>query len=244
MRTSVHEIPVELMSRRRALPHGISIEQIAAALAALPTARISVHGTIRVKGRDTPVYGDGLVDFGRDIGFTSLTTHGTQIEQLTVGRDKFQRLPASQQQATGKLWLWRPEPHDFWRQMVAAMPHIASCTSSGAEILSGQPVHRCSFLLKPKGTSSLSRPREKKDPSVAELEATLSALGRDRVFLDVWLADGLALRKVREHSTALKRALLDGSTSVVATTAEYLDFGVSVDLAAPSADQVLGYPAD
>ena len=126
MRTSVHEIPVELMYRRRALPHGISIEQIAAALAALPTARVSVHGTIRVKGRDTPVFGDGLVDFGRDIGFTSLTTHGTQIEQLTVGRDKFQRLPASEHQATGKLWLWSPEPHDFWRQMVAAMPHIAS----------------------------------------------------------------------------------------------------------------------
>jgi hypothetical protein len=76
MRTSVHEIPVELMSRRRALPHGISIEQIAAALAALPTARISVHGTIRVKGRDTPVYGDGLVDFRRDIGVFEVNRGG------------------------------------------------------------------------------------------------------------------------------------------------------------------------
>ena len=94
------------------------------------------------------------------------------------------------------------------------MPDIASCTGSAAEILSGEPVHRCSFLLKPRRTSLLTRMGKRNDH---------------------------ALRKVREHSTALE---LDGETSAVAVTAEYRDFGVSVDLAAPSADQVLGYPAE
>jgi hypothetical protein len=79
---------------------------------------------------------------------------------------------------------------------------------------------------------------------VAGLYATLRAIGRDRVFLDVWLADDHVLRKVREHTTALEPALLDGVTSVVALTTEYTDFGVNVDYAAPSADLVLGHPAE
>lgn len=79
---------------------------------------------------------------------------------------------------------------------------------------------------------------------MAELYATLREQGRDRVLLDVWLASDHTLRKVRLHSTALELALLDGRTNVVALTAEYWDFGVSVDISAPSADQVLGYPAE
>jgi hypothetical protein len=230
--------------KRPALPDGITIEQIAAALEALTTARVSIRGTVRVKGTDVPVRGDGVVDFSRHIGFTSLAVNGRQEESLFFGRDRFRRLPPGRQRQTGKLWLWSEGDDGYWHQMLAAMPQVASCTGSGAETLSGEPVHRCSFLLKPQRASLLTRLGKTEDPSVAELYATLAASGRDRVFLDVWLADDHALRKVREHSTALELALLDGVTRVVEITAEYSDFGVSVDLVAPSADQVLGYPAE
>lgn len=248
MRASLHENPVELMSRRRALPNGITIEQIAAALEAITTARVSVRGTVRVKGRDVPADGDGLVDFSRRIFSADLTVgNNTQIELLTVGRDHFQRLPASRQRATGMLWLWSPAGDDeslddTWDQMIAAMPHIAWCTDISAEMLSGEPVHRCSFLLKPRRGALLTRLSKAKHPSAAGLYAALRANGRDRIFLDVWLADDHALRKVRQHSTALELALLTGGTQTTAATFEFGDFGVNVDLAPPPAGQVLGYP--
>lgn len=166
------------MLSRRTLPDGITIDQIAAALAAITTARISLSATVRKKGRDFPAHGDGLVDASRGAMSTSIAADGRQTEQLTVGRDSFQRLPASQQQATGKLWLWNPVPHhDFWPQVIAAMPHIASCTGSSAEILSGEPVRRCSFLLKPQRTL-LAKLGKRSDPSVAELYAALRDQGR------------------------------------------------------------------
>jgi hypothetical protein len=226
------------------LPNGITIEQIAAALEALTTARVSIRGTARVKGRDTPVRGDGLIDFSRHIGFTSFAMNGKQAEYLSVGHDRFLQLSPRRQRETGKLWLWSGAEEGHWHQMIAAMPHIASCTGSAAETLSGKPVHRWSFLVKPRRTSLLTRLGRREDPSAAELYATLRSHGRDRVFLDVWLGDDHALRKVREHTTALEPALLDGATSVVAMTVEYTDFGVSVDFAAPPADQVLGHPAE
>jgi hypothetical protein len=226
------------------LPDGITIEQIAAALEALTTARVSIRGTARVKGRDTPVSGDGLIDFSRHIVFTSLAVNGRQMEYLAVGHDRFMRLPPARQRQTGKLWLWSWADEGHWHQTIAAMPRIASCTASEAETLSGKPVHRCSFLVKPRRTSLPTRLGKREDPSVAELSATLRAIGRDRVFLDVWLADDHVLRKVREHTTALEPALLDGVTSVVALTTEYTDFGVPVDYAAPPIDLVLGHPAE
>jgi hypothetical protein len=124
------------------------------------------------------------------------------------------------------------------------LKRIASCTGSSAEILSGEPVHRCSFLLKPKGTSLLTMLGKRSAPPVAELYATLREQGRNRVMLDVWLASDHTLRKVRLYSAALELALLDGTTSVVEAAAEYWDFGVRVDISAPPADQVLGYPAE
>jgi hypothetical protein len=79
-------------------------------------------------------------------------------------------------------------------------------------------------------------------PSLAKFRAHLLAHGSDRLTLDVWLAEDQAVRKVREHKTALKLALLDGRTNIVGGTREYWDFGVRVDLAAPPAEQVLGNP--
>lgn len=233
------------MSRHGALPEGITIEQIAASIEAITTARISLRGMVRMKGRDIPADGDGLVDFSRSIVFTSLAVNGRKIEKLLVGHDQFERLPESRQQSTGKVWLWKPGPHDgYWHRMITAMPHIASCTGSSQESLAGEPVHRLSFLLKPRRPSLLTRLIKQQDPSVDELYARLRAHGRDRVFVDVWLASDHTLRKVREHSTAQEVALLAGDTASAASTADFWDFGVSVDLAAPPTDQVLGYPAE
>ena len=152
------------------------------------------------------------------MGFTSLDFNGRLVEALTGGHDSFWLLPPGRQRETGRLWVWSRTHDGYWHQMIAAMPHIASCPGSVTETLSGEPLRRCSFLLKPQRTSLLAR------------------LGKR--------AEGHALRKVREHSTALELALFDGVTRVVAASGEYSDFGVGVGLAAPSADQVLGYPAE
>ena len=104
-------------------------------------------------------------------------------------------------------------------------------------------MHRCSFVLKPRRASLLTKLSKRSNPSVAGLDAALRAHGRDRVFLDVWVANDHALRKVSDRSTAPELALLDGETRVAGLTTEYWDFGVTVDLAPPSADTVLGYPA-
>jgi hypothetical protein len=244
VRTSRDEdaVAVGLMSRRPVLPDRITIEQIAAALEAITSARVSFRATYRIKGTDVPASGEGLVDFTRQHWLVSVAIDGRQEELLTIGRDVYQRLPASVQQATGKLWLWVEENDSHWNQVIAAMPHVASCTGISAEILAGEAVDRYSFLLKPRNTSQLTALRRKEDPSVAELYGSLRADGRDRVFLDVWVAADHTVRKVRHNSAALELALLDGVTPIAAETAEYWELGVRVDFAAPSPDQVLGYP--
>jgi hypothetical protein len=231
------------MARRRTLPGGIAVEQIAAALAAITTARVTIRSTVTVKGRDTEVLGDGLVDFSREIGVTNLVVDGRQVEQLTVGQGRFRRLPEKRQQETGKVWLWSPADDGYWDHMIAAMPYIASCTGSSAEMLLGEAVHRYSLVLKPRRPSLLTGLGRKNEPSVAALYAALQAHGRDRVFLDVWLAGDHTLRQARERSTAPESALL-GREKVAAATVEYWDFGVNVDLAPPPVEQVFGYPAE
>jgi hypothetical protein len=107
---------------------------------------------------------------------------------------------------------------------------IARFTGSGAEVLADETVHRYSFLIKP---------RRK-----AILRTHLQSHGLDRVNLDVWLAADQTIRKIRDRKTALELALFDGRTNMATYTAEYSDFGVAVDLAAPPADEVLGHPAE
>jgi hypothetical protein len=240
MQTSLHEIVGDLMPGPHALPGGVTIGQVAAATGAVTTARISVSAIRRRKGREFPVYGDGLVDAGRAMRFLRLVTDGQPVDVLTVGRERFQRLSAGRQQATGKEWLRSPvENPDIGDLVLAAMPYAASCTGASEEILAGEQVHRCSFVVKPRGPSLLARLGMSSPPPVAELYAALRREGYDRVFLDVWLASDRTLRQVRLHMAALELALLDGRTSVVQVTADYWDFGVQVDLAAPPADQVL-----
>lgn len=145
--------------RRRALPTGVTIDQIAAGLEAVTTARVSDHVTVMVKGRETPAHGDGLIDFSRNIESHRLAVNGRQVEHFEAGGDTYHRLSARQQQATGKLWLWeRGCPHgQYWIQLLAAVRHIASCTSSGADVLAGEPVHRYSFFIRPRRRSFLVR---------------------------------------------------------------------------------------
>jgi hypothetical protein len=119
-------VPAELMSRRRALPDGITIEQIATALEAITTARVSLCGTTRVKGTDTPVRGDGLVDFSRHLVFISLAVNGRQVEVLTVGRDRFRRLSPGRQRETGKLWLRHTAIPLPWHNAVCLVMRMAS----------------------------------------------------------------------------------------------------------------------
>jgi hypothetical protein len=168
-----------------------------------------VRSDLRVKGRDIPVRGDGLIDFGRDIESGQLSVNGRQVEHLQAGRDSFHRLSENRQRLTGKLWLREPGcPYgEHWIQVFAAVRHIAP-------------------------------------PSVAKLHAHLRVHGRDRLTLDVWLADDMTVRRMRQHGTGLELALLDGRTRVVTETTDYWDFGVTADLAAPPADQVLGDPDD
>jgi hypothetical protein len=227
---------------RRALPTGITIDQIADALEAATTARVSYQAVVRVKGRDIPVHGDGLVDLSRHIESCRLVVNGREVELLDVGCDTFRMLPANRQQATGKVWLWAKHcPYGlYWEQVYSAVRRIASCTGSGAESLSGEPVRRYSFLIKPVRKSA----SEEKDQPVAELYTHLRAHGSDRLTLDIWLAGDQTVCKVREHVTGLELALLDGQTNVVAATREYWDYGVSVDLVAPPDDQVLGNPSE
>lgn len=237
---------MQLLPRlRRTLPAGVTIDQIAAALEAVTTARVSDRATVMVKGTETQAHGDGLIDFSRNIESHHLAVDGRQIEHFEVGGDTYHRLSADRQQATGKVWLWeRGCPYgQYWIQLLAAVRHIASCTSSGADVLAGEPVHRYSFSVKPRRKSFLIKllGREK-DPSLAKFRAHLLAHGSDRLTLDVWLGEDQAVRKVSEHRTALKLALLDGRTNVVEETREYWDFGVRVDLAAPPAELVLGHP--
>src|SRR5262249_31018098 len=84
---------------------------------------------------------------------------------------------------------------------------------------------------------------QKAEASVAGLRAALRVHGRDRTSLDLWLAGDGALRRLRERSAALDLALLDGETNNAATSVDYSDFGLSVDLTVPPPGQVLGYPA-
>jgi hypothetical protein len=220
------------MRTRRTLPHGIAIEQIATVLEAITTARASYRLTVRLKGRDIPAIGEGLIDFGRDIESYRLSVNGKQIEHIDAGADRFHLLSPNRQQDTGKRWAWEKGcPYgSYWAQVFEAVPDIARFTGSGAEVLAGETVHRYSFLIKP---------RRK-----AILRTHLQSHGLDRVNLDVWLAADQTIRKIRDRKTALELALFDGRTNTVTSTAEYSDFGVAVDLAAPPADEVLGHPAE
>jgi hypothetical protein len=222
------------------LPAGITAGQVEAALGALTTARVSYRLTVRVRGQDVPATGGGLIDFGSDREHSRISVGGTQVEHLDVGADRFRLLSPGRQQATGKAWLWvQGCPRgNCVAQALAAVPHIASCTGSGAETLAGEPVHRYSFSLKPRrGSFPAGVPDMEKD-----LHAHLHAHGLDRLSLDIWLQGDQAVRKIRVHEKGLDLALLDGRTSIVTGTREYSDFGVTVDLAAPAADEVLGSP--
>ncbi len=220
------------MRTRRRLPNGIAIEQIATALEAITTARASYRLTLRLKGRNIPVVGEGLIDFGRNIESYRLSVNGKQLEHIDAGADRFHLLPPNRQQDTGKRWAWEKGcPYgSYWAQVFAAVPDIARCTGSGADVLAGEMVHRYSFLIKPRRG--------------AILRTHLQSHGLDRVNLDIWLAADQTIRKIREQKNGLELALLDGQTNIVAHTAEYSDFGAAIDLAAPPADEVLGSPAE
>ena len=230
--------------RRRKLPAGIAIEQIAAALQALDTARFSVSGIARIKGQDHPVRGEGTTDFRRRIESRQLMVDGTQLEHLDVGNDTFHKLPAHRQQATGKVWVWeRRCPHgDYWAELIEAVRHIASCTGSVDEVLAAEPVRRYSFLIRPRRASFLTRLLGREDPFVRRFRAHLLAHGSDLIELDVWLARDSTVRRMRMHGTASELALLEGRTSTVTMTQDLSDFGADVGLAAPPAELVLGHP--
>jgi hypothetical protein len=221
------------MRTRRTLPNGIAIEQIATALEAITTARASYRLTVRLKGRDIPAVGEGLIDFGRNIESYRLSVNGKQLEHIDAGADRFHLLPPNRQQDTGKRWAWEKGcPYgSYWAQVFAAVRDIARCTGSGAEVMAaGETVHRYSFLIKPRRKTIL--------------HTHLQGHGLDRVNLDIWLAADQTIRKIRDQKTALEIALFDGRTNTVSSTAEYSDFGAAVDLAAPPADEVLGSPAE
>jgi hypothetical protein len=225
--------------RRRGLPGGITIEEIAVALGAVTTARVSSRLTLRIKGRDVPALGDGVIDFTRNMESHRLSVNGSQIEHLNVGADHFHLLSPGRQQATGKTWLWEKGcPHgNYWAQVSAAARHAASCTGSSEDVLAGEQVRCYSLLIKPR-----RKLLGKQDPSLRKLREHLHAHGNDRLNLDVWLAGDQTVRKMREHQAGLEMALLDGRTNIVTSTLEFSDLGLAVSLTAPPPEEVLGAP--
>jgi hypothetical protein len=119
------------------LPSGATIEQIAAALGEVTTARVSYHGLLGGFGRDIPVHGGGVADLSRNISSANLVIKNRPIEQLDVGGDTFRKLTTDEQQKTGRLWRWVCHcPYgddDLWAQIVAAMPQCAWLAGDGAE---------------------------------------------------------------------------------------------------------------
>lgn len=213
------------------LPSGATIEQIAAALGEVTTARVSYHGLLGGFGRDIPVHGGGVADLSRNISSANLVIKNRPIEQLDVGGDTFRKLTTDEQQKTGKLWRWVCHcPYgddDLWAQIVAAMPQCAWLAGDGAEAMNDEPVHRYSFLISPG--------RYKTVPAMALLYAHLRSHRLDGLTLHVWLVGDATVRKIRLNYSPQRGRVRSQMT-------EYVDFGIPVDLAAPRSDQVTGKP--
>lgn len=222
--------------------------------AAAKTAKMALVETIRSSGQDLTIHASGAMDLtGKRATMTMQLPQVGSVEVRMVGHVMYMRLPAAMQtMAHGKQWMSI--------DLDALLKQQTGATLSQLQGLSGQDPAQFMTLLQGvsndvrkvgtedvrgvstthyKVTLDLDKALARiSDPATRDsVRQMYDKLGLRTIPADVWVdGDGLP-RRVAMTMSGLAKGQTGGSGAAMDMTMDFYDYGTSVDVSAPPADQ-------